>query len=88
MIESKLEISDLLAHRGWRLALARGLVSPGQSPEDAVQATWLAALSRPPRGGSSARRGSRRCCGTSSGNGRAPTVGARRGTKIARESQT
>jgi RNA polymerase sigma-70 factor (ECF subfamily) len=46
--ERPVPIEELLAHRRWLVALARGLVGAGGAADDLVQETWVAALTHPP----------------------------------------
>jgi len=49
------ETAELLAHRGWLRALARGLVADAHAADDVVQESLLTAIERPPRAGAPLR---------------------------------
>jgi len=52
---SAVPMDDLLAHRQWVRALARRLAADENAADDLEQATWLAAVERPPRHAASPR---------------------------------
>ena len=52
---SNVTIQDLLAHQAWVRALARSLVGGQVEADDIEQATWVAALERPPPHGRNLR---------------------------------
>jgi len=53
-MDRPIPIAELLSHAGWLRRLATALVGEGRA-DDLVQDTWIAAMSRPPRGGAAAR---------------------------------
>ncbi|HEU4395016.1 MAG TPA: sigma-70 family RNA polymerase sigma factor, partial [Planctomycetota bacterium] len=48
-------VEELLAHRGWVRALARGLAADDAGVDDLEQETWLTAIRRPPAHGAGIR---------------------------------
>lgn len=53
--ERPAELESLMRRQGWLVALARSLVRDAAAADDLVQDTWLAALERSPREGSTTR---------------------------------
>ena len=55
MSESDVTLQDLLVHQAWVRALARSLLRGAGEADDIEQATWVAALERPPSHGRNLR---------------------------------
>ncbi|MBI5431819.1 MAG: sigma-70 family RNA polymerase sigma factor [Planctomycetes bacterium] len=53
--ERPIELESLMRRQGWLAALARSLVRDAAAADDLVQETWLVALERAPREGSTTR---------------------------------